>query len=111
MIKTKVKLEHEPKGDGLLIKREIIIKGDAEDLANDLRAIAHSLAKRARRDAKSKHEEQAMRTRFETAFAEGLRMDEEGLREADKIAAEKILNEIMEKIQSEWIKENGGMPS
>ena len=111
MIETKVRLGKEPKGDGLLIKREIIIKGDAEDLANDLRAIAHGLAKRARRDAKSKHEEQAMRTRFETAFAEGLRMDEEVLREADKIVTEKILNEIMEEIQSEWIKENGGMPS
>lgn len=111
MIKTKVKPEQDPDGDGLLIKREIIIKGDAEDLANDLRAIAHGLAKRARRDAKSKHEEQAIRTRFETAFAEGLRMNEEELKEADKIATEKILNEIMEEIESEWIKENGGMLS
>lgn len=110
MIKTKVKPEQEPKGDGFLIKREIIIKGDAEDLANDLRAIAHGLAKRARRDAKSKHEEQAIRTRFETAFAEGLRMNEEELKEADKIATEKILNEIMEELQKELVG-NGGLLS
>ena len=107
MIKTGVKLKQGPGGDGLLIKREIIIEGDAEDLANDLRAIAHGLANRARRNAKSKHEEQTMRTWFETAFAEGLRMNEEDLKEADKIVTQKILNEIMEKIQSEWIKENG----
>lgn len=110
MIKTKVKPEQDPDGDGLLIKREIIIKGDAEDLANDLRAIAHGLAKRARRDAKSKHEEQAIRTRFETAFAEGLRMNEEELKEADKIATEKILNEIMEELQKELVG-NGGLLS
>lgn len=111
MIKTRVKTEHAPDGDGLELRREIIIKGGDDDIVNDLRAIGHGLARRASREAKRKHEEEAMRTRYETAFTEGMRMDEEELKEADKGTMERYMNEIMEEIQDELIKENGGLLS
>ena len=110
MIKTRVKTEHAPDGDGLELRREIIIKGD-DDIVNDLRTIGHGLAKRAGREAKKKHEEEAMRTRYETAFTEGMRMDQDELKEADKGTMERYMNEIMEEIQAELFKENGGMLS
>ena len=111
MIKTRVKTEHAPDGDGLELRREIIIKGGDDDIVNDLRAIGHGLARRASREAKRKHEEEAMRTRYETAFTEGMRMDEEELKEADKGTMERYMNEIMEEIKDELIKENGGLLS
>ena len=111
MIKTRVKTAHAPDGDGLELRREIIIKGGDDDIVNDLRAIGHGLARRASREAKRKHEEEAMRTRYETAFTEGMCMDQDELKEADKGTMERYMNEIMEEIQSEWIKENGGMLS
>lgn len=111
MIKTRVKTAHAPDGDGLELRREIIIKGGDDDIVNDLRAIGHGLARRASREAKRKHEEEAMRTRYETAFTEGMRMDEEELKEADKGTMERYMNEIMEEIQDELIKENGGLLS
>ncbi len=111
MIKTRVKTAHAPDGDGLELRREIILKGGDEDIVNDLRAIGHGLAKRASREAKKKHEEEAMRTRYETAFTEGMRMDQDELKEADKGTMERYMNEIMEEIQDELIKENGGMLS
>ena len=111
MIKTRVKTEHAPDGDGLELRREIIIKGGDDDIVNDLRAIGHGLARRASREAKRKHEEEAMRTRYETAFTEGMRMDQDELKEADKETMERYMNEIMEEIQDELIKENGGLLS
>ena len=114
MIKTRVKTEHAPDGDGLELRREIIIKGGDDDIVNDLRAIGYGLAKRAGREAKKKHEEEAMRTRYETAFTEGMRMDQDELKEADKGTMERYMNEIMEEIQNEWVKEmngNGGLLS
>ena len=111
MIKTRVKTEHAPDGDGLELRREIIIKGEDDDIVNDLRAIGHGLAKRAGREAKKKHEEEAIRTRYETAFTEGMHMDQDELKEVDKVTMERFMNEIMEEIQDELIKENGGLLS
>lgn len=99
MIQTKVMPESD--GGALTLKRAIITRGEDEELIGDLRAIGHALALRAKKLATSKEDEEARRIRFETALAEGMRMDREEMQEMDRQLMMDILKKLIDEAENE----------
>lgn len=85
MILTTMTLEEvKEDGDELGLRRIVKLEGPDESICMDLRAIAHGLRIRIEERDQEKQIENALRTMFETAFAEGLRMTEDELKDKDR---------------------------
>ncbi|MBQ8066771.1 MAG: hypothetical protein IJ201_00310 [Solobacterium sp.] len=99
MISTLMRFGDSNEGeDSITITLDRIVKtvGSREEICMDLRTIAHGLRKRIKEEAKSKEDEVALQTMYETAFLEGFRMSGKEIEDLDQDLYGRILDELSE---------------
>ena len=99
MISTLMRFEDGNEGEDsitLTLNRIVKTAGSREEICMDLRTIAHGIRKRIKKEAKSKEDEVALQTMYETAFLEGFRMSEKEIGEMDHDLYGRILDELSE---------------
>ncbi len=94
MIKTKIALV-EDDDSTIFPKRIVVLKGSIEDFIADVRAIAYGIRKKSIQRGTTKSEAENRQHAIENAFAEGLRMNEDEISEAELKYTSNFLNEVI----------------
>ena len=99
MISTLMRFEDGNEGEDsitLTLNRIVKTAGSREEICMDLRTIAHGIRKRIKKEAKSKEDEVALQTMYETAFLEGFRMSEKEIGDMDQEFYDQLLQRLLD---------------
>jgi phosphosulfolactate synthase (CoM biosynthesis protein A) len=94
MIKTKIAFVEDEETEPFP-KRIVVLKGNIEDFIADVRAIAYGIRMKSIQRGTTKAEAENRQHAIENAFAEGLRMNEDEISEAELNYTAKILEEAI----------------
>lgn len=101
MIASMMTIKEDETEEAVNLHRIVKTEGSNEAICMDLRSIAYGIRKRIEENAKSKEAREALRTMYETAFAEGFRISQEELEDQDREVYIRIMAEALEEEEDE----------